>query len=344
MARLRYNGLTATLGAALASGDTAVSFEAALTHSGGTAVPTIAAGDYIPLTILDSGEVAEIVHLTAYTSAATTGTISRGEEDTTAAAHSIGAAVIHAATIEDVAPEVLLLEPGADVPAETRVGTLVFEKQAPPTTTMWLASSGTPDISPAYDALWFQSGNSGIARRPMSTTRGETSVVEAKAWEDQSTDPTDSLSKQFISAESFPAAKTVEGTFDLWIKGQVNRNSGGPQLIVKVVSSDGSTVRGTLFAGMTTIENYGEVYPSYAAVSLEAVALTPVDVEAGDRLVVELGGRLSNGTTIGTSVDQLIGESGSDAPILEFSTSLFAGTPKHGWWDGATVQPIAMPA
>lgn len=102
MARLRYNGLKATLGAALTSTGTAVTFAAALTHAGGTAVPTLAGGDLIPLSILDSnGNLVEIVHLTAYTAGATTGTIVRGREGTTGVAHASGASVRHAATTAD---------------------------------------------------------------------------------------------------------------------------------------------------------------------------------------------------------------------------------------------------
>lgn len=103
MARLRYNGLTTTLGASLTSSATSVTFGAALTHSGGTAVPTITGSDYIPLTILTSaGAVSEIVYLTAYTSGATTGTITRGQESTSGVAHSSGDKVIHSTTVQDV--------------------------------------------------------------------------------------------------------------------------------------------------------------------------------------------------------------------------------------------------
>jgi hypothetical protein len=103
MARLRYNGLKGTLGASLTSSATAVTFGAALTHSNGTAVPTIAAGDYIPLTILNStGDLSEIVYLTAYTSGATTGTITRGQEGTTGVAHSSGDKFVQGPTTTDV--------------------------------------------------------------------------------------------------------------------------------------------------------------------------------------------------------------------------------------------------
>lgn len=105
MARLRYNGLTAELGASLTNSATAATFAAALTHSGGTAVPTISGGNYIPLTILDSaGKVSEIVRLTAYTAGATTGTIARGQESTTGVSHASGDKVVHSATVFDATP------------------------------------------------------------------------------------------------------------------------------------------------------------------------------------------------------------------------------------------------
>jgi hypothetical protein len=105
MARLRYNGLTAALGASLTNSATSVTFAAGLTHSGGTNVPTITGSDYIPLTILDaSGNVSEIVNLTAYTAGATTGTISRAQEGTTGVAHSSDDKIVHAPTVLDINP------------------------------------------------------------------------------------------------------------------------------------------------------------------------------------------------------------------------------------------------
>lgn len=107
MARLRYNGLTTTLGAALTSADTTVTFAAPIAHSGGTPVPTITGTDYIPLSILTSSDpdstVSEIVFLTAYTAGATTGTIARAQESTVATAHASGDAVVHAPTAADFA-------------------------------------------------------------------------------------------------------------------------------------------------------------------------------------------------------------------------------------------------
>lgn len=104
MARLRYNGLRSTLGGSLSSGATTITFLGALAHSGGTAVPTLSGGDYIPLAILDSttGALEEIVHLTAYTSGATSGTILRGQASTTGVAHSVGDLVVNAPFVADI--------------------------------------------------------------------------------------------------------------------------------------------------------------------------------------------------------------------------------------------------
>jgi hypothetical protein len=104
MARLRYNGLAGTLDASLSDSATSVTFAAKLTHAGGN-VPTIAGTDYIPLALLDGdGLCVEIVHLTAYTAEATTGTIARGKEGTAAVAHDNGASFVNGPTALDIAP------------------------------------------------------------------------------------------------------------------------------------------------------------------------------------------------------------------------------------------------
>lgn len=106
MARLRYNGLSAALSGSHSNSVTTVTFAAALTHSNGTNVPTITGSDYIPLAILDStGHLSEIVYLTAYTAAATTGTISRGQEGTSGVSHASGDKVVQAVLAADVQGE-----------------------------------------------------------------------------------------------------------------------------------------------------------------------------------------------------------------------------------------------
>jgi hypothetical protein len=101
MARLRYNGLAGTLGAALSDSATSVTLAAKLTYVGGD-VPTLAAGGYFPLSILDAdGLCAEVVYVTAYTAAATTATILRGRERSAGVAHDSGATFVHGPTALD---------------------------------------------------------------------------------------------------------------------------------------------------------------------------------------------------------------------------------------------------
>lgn len=111
MTRLRYDGLAtgasgslvaASLSGAHNNSTTTLTLSAALTHDGGTAVPTITGSDYFMLSILDGdGLVAEIVRVTAYTSGATTATMTRGQEGTPGVAHAGGARVVNAPTVED---------------------------------------------------------------------------------------------------------------------------------------------------------------------------------------------------------------------------------------------------
>jgi hypothetical protein len=87
--RLRYNDALGTLGAPLTSGGTTITFTAAPPFA------TIVAPDYIPL-VLDPPTTTpsasfEVVYLTAYTAGATTGTIARGQENTTGVSHTSGA-------------------------------------------------------------------------------------------------------------------------------------------------------------------------------------------------------------------------------------------------------------
>lgn len=106
MARLRYNGLSATLSGSHSNSTTTITFAAALTHSAGTNVPTITGSDYLPLAILDSsGHLSEVVYLTAYTAAATTGTISRGQEGTAGVSHASGDKVVQPVLAADVQGE-----------------------------------------------------------------------------------------------------------------------------------------------------------------------------------------------------------------------------------------------
>ncbi len=94
MARLRYNLLETTLAADITDADVTITFTAALLE-GGVDIPTVAS-DILAVRI-----GSEILHVTAYTSGATSATVLRGQEDTEAAEHFAGDAVKNVVTKED---------------------------------------------------------------------------------------------------------------------------------------------------------------------------------------------------------------------------------------------------
>lgn len=123
MARLRYNGIRAELGAAISTtGQTSITFVVAL-ESMGANIPTLAAGEYLALVVDD-----EIVYLTSYTSGATSGTILREVEGTVAATHDVGATVLHAPTTADYPTPATVVTKTAAYTA--RVGDLVLANAA----------------------------------------------------------------------------------------------------------------------------------------------------------------------------------------------------------------------
>ena len=101
-ARLKVNGLRATLASPLAPGDTSLSLSTALTDLLG-AVVSLPSGDVLPLSLLDTnGELVEVLHVTDYPGA-TTATVLRGQEGTTAVAASAGQVLVNAPTALDFA-------------------------------------------------------------------------------------------------------------------------------------------------------------------------------------------------------------------------------------------------
>jgi hypothetical protein len=84
-----------------------------LTFAVAPAFATLAAGDYVPL-IIDPPDIApnaayEVVHLTSYTAAATSGTVARGQEGTSPVAHLNGALWVCGPTSADASNELSLV-------------------------------------------------------------------------------------------------------------------------------------------------------------------------------------------------------------------------------------------
>ena len=119
MPRLRYNLVETELGADLSAVDTAITFAAVLTE-GGVNIPTLVSPDVIPLTIGGT----EIVHLTAYTTGASSGTIARepAQESTDAIAHIAGETVQHNPTKLDYGHYMAVFVAASNAPAFLKAG------------------------------------------------------------------------------------------------------------------------------------------------------------------------------------------------------------------------------
>lgn len=157
------------------------------------------------------------------------------------------------------------------------------------------ASAGTPGVSPAYDSEWEHT--SSAARRKLSSTKISSVNDTSYISETSSSSPYDILFRQYISEPL--AAQTISGT----VKGQwrVREDLAAADmcraLVIKVVSGDGGTVRGTLLSHFP-----GSLTSEYATSLTNRkfppeTTLTEVTAQAGDLLVIEIGTRAFNAST-----------------------------------------------
>ena len=196
-------------------------------------------------------------------------------------------------------------------------------------TRFYMPSSGTAGASPSPSASW--GATAGTSRVPTSTTKSNTAFDSSGTYtETSTTNGINVLGRQFVSAPL--AAQTISGTFSLVVaclESSTNANA-SLQAIVRVVSNDGSTVRGTLYAGhsaanTTTAGALGqEMATSGTTRIMNAVALSLVTLQEGDRIVVEVGGRFANTTATAMAQTFQWGDpsSASDYALTAGNTSL----------------------
>ena len=98
--RLRFDKVQAVLAEDATAQATTLTFEEPLAGAAG-ALPTVADEQVLAVVVDD-----EIVHVTSYASGATTATVARGREGTTAVAHPAGTTCVHGPTAADFAVEV----------------------------------------------------------------------------------------------------------------------------------------------------------------------------------------------------------------------------------------------
>lgn len=229
-------------------------------------------------------------------------------------------------------------------------------------TRLYLSSSNAPGVSPAYSGTW-TTVPGGAQRRTASTTQDSSALaLTGNITEAATTGTEDVLMRQFVSTNSFQYAKTISGTFSYVIYGYESNGAANAfiQVMIKVVSSDGATVRGTLYAGHTdvaqtaTVGARNEELPvgsgSAATRIGSALSLSSVGVQAGDLLVIEVGARFLTSSSSTFSTNYRFG-SPNDAtadhaltsgltttlvPWVEFSDTLFdapaSSSDPTAWW------------
>jgi hypothetical protein len=191
-------------------------------------------------------------------------------------------------------------------------------------TRFYFPATGAAAVSPAFASGWELTG--AAIRRPATTARGSSAFTTRQVAE-SSPSVVDVLWAQYVSAPL--AAQTIGGT----IKGQFVAFESSlladmrAQLVVKVVSNDGSVVRGTLLdfdAGglWSEFETLGR-NRAFPRLGEGAATLANLAVLDGDRIVFELGYRAHNFSFFTRSGSVELGDSAaSDLPENETEAGL----------------------
>lgn len=222
--------------------------------------------------------------------------------------------------------------------------------------------NGTAPISPSFDASWEATGTP--TRRPLEPDKGlSDSAFESIAVATTLNSPAGAVDvaiAQYVSAP-LNGAQTISGA----IKGQVRASESNAaadmriQTVIRVLSNDGTTVRGTLIASNAGALSH-EFNTSLRNISVPlggSTSPSSVNAQDGDRIVVEIGYRKhENATTSRTGTLRLGNPSGTDlaedettttdnVPWIEFADTLaFQTIPARQSQTVAQVAALPVPA
>lgn len=207
-------------------------------------------------------------------------------------------------------------------------------------TSGWRSGAPAP-VEPAYAALWdytVPSESDPISRGRLSPEKFDNTAESANqltysrpAYDVSGSPPWDMLMGQYVSPAL--AAQTITGTFKMYgcVIEETAADNVSSQVVIRVVSNDGQTVRGTLYAGDTDTTNppsnewSDSVYTSRAfprGNTGSGQALTDIGaISEGDRLVVEYGVRMRGPVRNSVQLGMYLGSEGaSDLPENETET------------------------
>lgn len=188
---------------------------------------------------------------------------------------------------------------------ESDAGTVIIDNYnlAPPAATrFYLAGdSGTAaSVTPAFGTQWASTTNA--IRRKAATSKQNTTLTAETGTDyvETSTSAGNLLHRQYVSDPLI--SQTISGTVSMVISGLENdlNADASLQLVVRLVSGDGAVERGVLYGGHAAANNatpgaLGQEFDTTNSTRIiNAVAVTPLFAQHGDRLVFEIGHRYAN--------------------------------------------------
>lgn len=227
-----------------------------------------------------------------------------------------------------------------------------FSQELIPVTTfagtrLWLPSTGATDISPAFAAAWEFAG-SGDRIKAVTSKINSSFATKAQAETAGNHNGQDIMLRQYVSA-ALDGNQTIAGAVHGQVRLQESNASAdySPQMIMRVIQANGSSVRGTPYSGhalgagneiATSLTN--AVTPRKTASTYNNVFLTSVNALSTDFVVIELGARI-HGSTGGFTLTGDFGDNASsDLPWDDSAT-----TQLNPWLDfGSDLVFVSNPA
>lgn len=182
-------------------------------------------------------------------------------------------------------------------------------------TRFYLPSTGAAEVTPAFSASWNLTTSADQLR---CTTVKQATTMTNKVTANSSS-VQNILNRQYVSDPI--AGQTISGTVNGQVRGRESNNAmnGFSSITIRVVSNDGTTVRGTPLAITTGATEYSTAVTNRNTPI--SSALTSVNAQNGDRIVIEIGARQMAAST-NRNVTQSFGDdSATDLAVDETTTT-----------------------
>lgn len=193
-------------------------------------------------------------------------------------------------------------------------------------TRFYFSSTAYATNSPGFDGGWEQTGEASRFKLIPKLFLSATTAASSRQVTVPITTTQDILAFQSVS-DPLPA-QIIEGTVSLVIRTSedVATTNCTMAVVIKVVSQDGGTQRGTLFSVFGTDTEF-DVAASPSTRIVNAQTMTALSIQGGDRLVVEWGVHATVPSPAGTALGRII----SDATIADYALTSALTTSLNPW-------------